>query len=104
KSALAEFQYPDFDISIFADEAVLTICLLTGLDVLSSQGPCTLNTQQEAAHLRMRIQQPSSIKEVDASLLTRINQRLHPMRAKVTAEENGLIYTLKTAHLPAASE
>lgn len=95
--AQAEFQLPEDDIYMLADEALLTLCLLTGLDMLSSPHvPCRLHTQPEGSQLRIRVQTSDPIEAPGTAFLNQMNQRLHPMGAKVSVAENGLIFTLKT--------
>lgn len=104
-TAKVDFHCPESEISILADEALLTLCLLNGIDVLSSpDGVCTLNTLQEEDLLRLQIRGTSAADKVDASLLHWMNQRLHPMGARVTGSDDGLVYTLKTVPSPPTSE
>lgn len=104
RSVQVDVQYPEDDTAITADEALLSLCLLTGLDVCASaQHPCTLRTIPEGKRLHIRIQGSLSMDEVDTTLLTQLNQRLHPMGATVHVDHDGLDYTVKTAHPPPAS-
>lgn len=97
-STPAEFQYPEEPAAVWADEALLSLCLLTGLDVFSStRHSCTLQVKPAGTLFQFWILGSPSAGEIDASLLTHLNQRLHPMGAKVSFSAEGLCYTLKIA-------
>lgn len=90
-----EIENPDSDTLLLADGPLLTYCLLTLLNELSSsRSQLSLRIHPREHQLEIHIDSPTPIAKMEEPTLHRMNQRLQAMRARVRVDEPRLILTL----------